>query len=90
VLAGNLAVGLQILDAMERPAGPRLHGGAALKADARPAVGREAPLTLDRRRHRIAGIPERRVEGVPHRLDDVPSTFPGKRSTSLPSGSGPI
>jgi hypothetical protein len=38
LLARNLAIGLQIRDAMERPAGPRLHGRAA---DARPAVIRE-------------------------------------------------
>jgi len=41
LLARNLAIGLQVRDAMEMPAGPRLHGRAALRADARPAVIRE-------------------------------------------------
>ena len=41
LLARNLAIGLQIRDAMEMPAGPRLHGRAALRANARPTVIRE-------------------------------------------------
>jgi hypothetical protein len=39
--ATNLAISLRLRDAMEMAAGPRLHGGAAPRADARPAVIRE-------------------------------------------------
>jgi hypothetical protein len=41
LLARNLAIGPQSRNAMERPAGPGLHGRAALRADARPASIRE-------------------------------------------------